>query len=255
VSVAAELARESTDAFEEQRVLLEAGLSRPYGERWKIGGGGELSYLETQENAVTATNILVAFPFFATYDGSNDFFNPTEGYKLDFRFEPVAVTLENTDFFTTFMAGGSVYQQLGEDDDLILAARAKAGFIAGPARDQIPAGRRLFAGGGGSIRGFQFQSVGPLDSINDPEGGRSLAEFGVELRWRLTEDIGIVPFLDGGAAFEDPVPDFTGLRFAAGLGLRYFTPVGPLRLDVATPLNPRQSDGLIEFYISLGQAF
>jgi hypothetical protein len=73
VSVAAELARESNDAFEEQRALLEAGLSRPYGERWKIGGGGELSYLETEENAVTTTNILVAFPFFVTYDGSNKF--------------------------------------------------------------------------------------------------------------------------------------------------------------------------------------
>ncbi len=255
VFVAGEVAREDTEAFEERHAQVELGLSQPLGDRWTVGGGGELSILETIENNVSENNIVLAAPFFAKYDGSDDFFNPTKGYKLDFTATPAAVTLDTTDLFATFTAGGSVYQSLNDDDSLIAAARAKTGVILGPARDRIPAGRRLYAGGGGSIRGFEFQTVGPLDAAGDPEGGRSLVEFGAEVRWRITDDIGIVPFIDGGGAFEDPVPDFSDLRFAAGLGLRYYTPVGPLRLDVATPLNPRERDGLIEFYISIGQAF
>ena len=95
----------------------------------------------------------------------------------------------------------------------------------------------------------------PLDTDGEPDGGKSLVEFGVETRWRITDDIGIVPFVDGGGAFEGSVPDFDGLRFAAGLGLRYYTPIGPLRLDIATPIDRRSGENLIEFYISLGQAF
>lgn len=255
VFIAAEASREDTEAFEERALGLQTGLSRPYGDHWQIGGGGELAILETIEDDVTEQNVILAFPFFALYDVADDFFNPTKGYRLEFRVEPAAITLDTTDLLATLSAGGSVYQKLSDDDRYIAAARAKVATIIGPARDRIPAGRRLYAGGGGSIRGFEFQSVGPRDVDGDPEGGRSALEFGVELRWRVTEDIGIVPFIDGGAAFEDPVPDFANLQFAAGLGLRYFTPVGPLRLDIATPINPRDGDNLIEFYISLGQAF
>jgi len=253
--VAGEIAREDTDAYVERRALVETGLSRTYGERWRLGGGGELSIQETDENDETTQNIVLAFPFFATYDGSNDPFDPSRGYKLDFKIEPAAITLDTTDVLATLSAGGSAYRQLTSDRTLIAAARAKSAVIVGPALDRIPASRRLFAGGGGSIRGYQFQSVSPLDADGEPDGGRSLVEFGMELRWRVTEDIGIVPFVDGGAAFDDILPEFDGFQYAAGLGLRYYTPIGPLRLDLAFPLNPRDRDNLFEFYISLGQAF
>ncbi len=253
--LAGEVARADTDAFEERRASAELGLSRPYGARWRLGGGGQLSILETIENGLSENNIVLAAPFFALYDASNDPFEPTKGYKLDFHLEPAAITLDTTDLLATLFAGGSVYQRLSSDESVIAAARAKAGVILGPAIDRIPAGRRLFAGGGGSVRGYEFQSVSPLDAAGDPDGGRSLVEFGAEIRWRLTEDIGLVPFIDGGGAFADTVPDFTGLQFAAGLGLRYYTPIGPLRLDIAFPLNPRGRDNLFEVYISLGQAF
>jgi len=255
VHVAGEIAREVTDTYEEQKISAESGVSRPFGKRWKGSATGVLEVLETTENAITTQNVVAAFPLIALYDGSNDPFDPSKGYKLEFKLEPAAITLDNTDFLATFSMGGSVYHDLLGDKTLIAAARSRAAFILGPARDRIPASRRLYAGGGGSIRGFEFQSVGPLDAGNDPEGGRSSLEFGVEMRWRITDDIGIVPFIDGGSAFEDPSPDFTDFRFAAGLGLRYYTPIGPLRLDVAAPLNPREQDNLFEFYISIGQAF
>lgn len=255
IYVASEFARESTDAFEERRVQAELGISRAVGARWRVGAAGELSLVETIENGLSEDNVVLAAPMFAAYDSSDDPFDPSRGYKLDLRVEPAAITLETTDILTTVSAGGSVYQALTSDKRIIAAARAKGAVILGPALDRIPAGRRLFGGGGGSIRGFEFQSVSPLDASGDPDGGRSLVEFGTELRLRVTEDIGVVPFVDGGAAFSDIAPTFRNLLFAAGLGLRYYTPIGPLRFDIAVPLNGREIDNDFELYISLGQAF
>lgn len=255
VFVASEAVREDTDAFEERRLQVEAGLSRPYGQRWRVGGGGEIAIAETIENGIAEDNVVFAFPLFATYDGADDPFDPSKGYKLDFRVTPAAVTLDTTEAFMTFSAGGSTYAKVTDDRTLILAARSRAAVIVGADRNQIPAGRRLYAGGGGSIRGFEFQSVGPLDGGGDPDGGKSLLEFGLEARWRVTENIGIVPFIDGGSAFPDIEPDFGDVRFGAGLGLRYYTPIGPLRLDVATPIDRRDGENIIEVYISLGQSF
>lgn len=255
VFVAAELAREDTDAFEERHLQFEIGGSRKLGERWRTGIAGEIGIAETIENGISENNIIASLPMFAAYDGADDPFDPSKGYKVRFDIEPTAITLENTDVFTLFSASGSAYQSLTEDKTLIAAIRAKAATIVGADRDIIPAGRRLYAGGGGSIRGFEFQSVSPLDAAGDPDGGKSLVEFGVETRWRITDDIGIVPFLDGGGAFAGSIPDLDELRFAAGLGLRYYTPIGPLRFDIATPLDRKSGENLIEFYISLGQAF
>ena len=106
------------------------------------------------------------------------------------------------------------------------------------------------------MRGYEYQKVGPLDENDDPIGGRTLLELSGELRIRVTETIGVVPFVDGGAVSEEPYPDFEdGMRWAAGLGFRYFTGFGPLRLDVAFPINGRDVDNLFEFYVSFGQAF
>ena len=106
------------------------------------------------------------------------------------------------------------------------------------------------------MRGYEFQSVGPLDEDDDPLGGRSVIEVGAEVRLRVTEEIGVVPFIEGGIVGESPWPDFEErFLWAAGLGLRYFTAIGPLRLDVAVPINGRDSDDSFQFYVSLGQAF
>lgn len=120
----------------------------------------------------------------------------------------------------------------------------------------MPADLRYYAGGGGSIRGYAFQSVGPL-SDDDPLGGRSLLELSNELRMNVTETLGFAVFLDGGAAFESAYPDLEeSVRWGTGLGLRYFTPIGPFRIDVAFPLNRRDDvDDSYQVYISLGQAF
>ena len=126
----------------------------------------------------------------------------------------------------------------------------------GESTEDLPANKRFYAGGGGSVRGYEFQTVGPLDDDDDPLGGRSLVEVSAEVRTRVTDEIGLVPFVDGGTVFDTAYPDFDEtLRWAAGIGLRYFTAVGPVRVDFAFPLNGRDDDDAFQFYVSFGQAF
>ena len=122
---------------------------------------------------------------------------------------------------------------------------------------EVPADKRFYSGGGGSVRGFAFQMAGPLDQDDDPVGGRSLVEASMELRWRFWDSFGLVPFVDAGNVYEEVYPSFDdGLFWGAGLGFRYYTRVGPIRLDIATPINPRDGvDDPVQFYISLGQAY
>jgi translocation and assembly module TamA len=131
------------------------------------------------------------------------------------------------------------------------------GSIAGADLADIPANRRFYAGGGGSIRGYEYQKVGPLDAAGDPIGGRSKIEVAAEVRVRVWGEIAVVPFIAGGQVYESVYPDFSdSVQWAAGLGLRYHTVVGPLRLDVAFPINRRDGiDDAFQIYISLGQAF
>jgi len=128
--------------------------------------------------------------------------------------------------------------------------------MVGESRDAIPANLRFYAGGGGSVRGFGYQLAGQLNDDDDPIGGRSLLELSGEVRVRITESIGAVAFVDAGTVYSSSAPDFSEtLRVGAGPGLRYFSPIGPLRLDVGFPLNPRDSDDTWQLYISIGQAF
>ena len=152
---------------------------------------------------------------------------------------------------------GSTYYSVIDKERLILAARAKLGMMAGDSANAIPAPKRFYSGGGGSVRGYQYQTVGPLDANNDPIGGRSLLEVGFEARVKITDSIGIVPFIEGGNVYESMAPDFSGeFLWGAGLGFRYYTAIGPIRLDVAVPLNKRPNvDDSYQIYISIGQAF
>ena len=131
-----------------------------------------------------------------------------------------------------------------------------AGANIGTSRDKVSPDLRFYAGGSGSIRGYPYQTVGPLNG-DTPIGGASVFTFSAELRWRITELIGLVPFLDGGSAFTEQLPPYRQeLLLGAGLGLRIYTPVGPIRLDVATPLNRRKDiDDIAQFYCSIGQSF
>lgn len=133
----------------------------------------------------------------------------------------------------------------------------RLGAIFGDSTLDIPANKRLYSGGPGSIRGYGLDDIGPLDVENDPIGGRSSTEFGAELRWRVFGPFGLVAFAEAGGIYDDPIPEWgKNLQWGAGAGVRYLTKIGPLRLDVAVPINRRNSvDDSFQILISLGQAF
>ncbi len=253
----AAISRKDTDAFEEESVSAFAGLERKLSDTLTgtLGTSVEYSILKDEEGE--RTFLLFGAPATLARDTSDDPLHPTKGSRLRLSLTPYIGTLEENTLFLVSEASGSTYYSVFDDDKLVLAARTRLGSIAGEETEIIPANKRFYAGGGGSIRGFEFQKVGPLDDDEDPLGGRSVLELGFEARIRLTETIGLVPFIEGGTVFDSSFPDFDEeLLWSAGLGLRYFTAIGPVRLDVGFPLNGRDGvDGLFEFYVSLGQAF
>jgi translocation and assembly module TamA len=140
----------------------------------------------------------------------------------------------------------------------VLAGRVRAATIQGAAAEDIAPSRRLYGGGGASVRGYGFQGVGPRDMLGNPTGGGSLVEFALEARIEtplLGGAIEVVPFIDAGSVGRGSTPDFAEIRFGAGVGLRYKTSFGPIRIDVAAPLNPTEFDSPVVVYVSLGQAF
>ncbi|MFN4210175.1 MAG: autotransporter assembly complex protein TamA [Devosia sp.] len=150
---------------------------------------------------------------------------------------------------------GRTYFGFGEDDPFVLAGRLKAGALVGPSLAEIPPDKLFFAGGGGSVRGYGFKSIGVDNGAGVITGGRYLLEASIEARAKVTEDIGVVGFVDGGYVAADVFPALTDLRIGAGVGVRYYTGLGPLRLDVAVPLNKRAGDPDYALYVGIGQAF
>jgi translocation and assembly module TamA len=196
----------------------------------------------------------VGLPAFIRRDTSDDLLNPKTGGRSSLLVTPWT-SIAGTDVtFVSARATHSLYRELDQNGRFVAAFYGAVGTILGPERETIPADKRLYAGGGGSVRGFGYQRIGPLAPNDRPLGGKSSLEFGVELRTMVTQSIGIVPFLEAGSVDESSVPKGR-MFFGTGIGLRYYTPVGPVRLDVGVPLNPRPSDDAFQLYISLGQAF
>src|SRR3546814_3726515 len=123
----------------------------------------------------------------------------------------------------------------------VIAGRTLLGSSIGSGRADIAPSRRLDAGGGGSARGFGYQELGPRDMDNDPLGGRSVNEFALEARYRFG-NFGIVPFVDAGEVYRSSYPQFSDIRFGVGIGGRYYTIFGPVRVDVAVPINRRPGE-------------
>ncbi|WP_246731390.1 autotransporter assembly complex family protein [Methylocapsa sp. S129] len=199
---------------------------------------------------------LIGAPISLLYDSTDSKLDPTRGVRLNATIAPYPMFLGSTVNLVEMKASGSTYYSLDEDSNYILAGRVAFGSLTGAALDDIPANMRFYAGGGGSVRGYAYQSVGPAGPGDSIIGGRSLFETSAELRVKITSTIGLVPFFDAGNAFAGSAPDFKQpLQMAAGLGFRYYTSIGPIRLDVAAPLNPRPGDKPVAVYVSIGQSF
>ncbi len=243
---------------------------------WTYSYGAEV--LATNESQVGSPRISVGDAFFiggligsVGYDRSNSLLDPTRGFRLAARVNPEASLRDGSEFYLRTQIDGSYYQPIG--DDFVIAARARFGSLFGIERDRLAPSRRFYAGGGGSVRGFGYQQLGPHITVpnpdfdpaeDDPEevpptlslpvGGRGLTEFALEGRYRFG-NYGVVAFIDAGSVTEKEYPSFDDMRFGIGVGGRFYTNFGPLRLDIATPIGRREGEGLISVYVSIGQAF
>ena len=254
------------DAYEARTFLLSGGIERQsnfiWHKKWTWSVGAELiasderDTLESTGEERRRTFFIGALPASLMYDATDDLLDPTTGFRLGGRLSPELSFQGGTFGYARAQVDASAYRQVSER--VVAAGRVRLGSIVGADRDDVAPSRRFYAGGGGSVRGYGFQRLGPRDADGDPIGGRSLAEFSLEARIRLKlfgGNFGVVPFLDGGTLSTEPLPNVADWQFGAGIGARYYSSFGPIRVDVGTPLNPRSGDSRVAVVVSLGQAF
>ncbi len=256
------IGQDDTDAYTSRYTDISSTIERQHDNRLRYGAGPAFRLAQVDEfpgeEALERTNeyALASFPVYLNRNTTDNLLDPTRGSRLLVQFTPYMDTIGEDLTFLRSYATYSHYWKILERPFCVFAGRVGAGSITGAAREDIPADIRFYAGGGGSIRGYDYQKVGPLFD-DKPLGGRSLLELSAEFRFRVTEKIGFVVFLDGGSAFESEYPSFDEtVRWGAGTGIRYLTPVGPLRVDFAVPLD--RVSGVhdpFQVYFSLGQAF
>ena len=254
------------DAYAARTVALSASFEKLttllFQKPWVWSVGAEVILSDEREgsgntNAPRSTYLVGAIPLRAAYDGTDDLLDPTKGFRASLRVSPeVSQHLGTTSFYTKAQADVSGYLPVG---NFVLAARGRLGSIQGSvALADIAPSRRFYAGGGGSVRGYGYQLIGPRNLAGDPSGGRSLYEASFEARIKtglFDGNLSVVPFIDAGGVDEGSFPSFSDIRFGAGIGVRYKTGFGPIRVDLATPLNPRAGDSRIAVYVALGQSF
>jgi len=263
VSLALSATREDIAAYKALTVGLTGRMSLVstplWQKKWTWAYGFEL--LGTREDTYQPAIATRAYQNYAiagingqiAYDSSNSLLDPTRGYRASIRISPEIEQTQGQNYrYIRSQFDGSTYYPVSTS--LVIAGRVRVASIDGAPRDDIAPSRRLYAGGGGSVRGFGYQELGPRDSTGEPVGGRSLVEGSIEARYRFG-NFGVVPFFDIGQSYESSLPKFSDLRYGVGIGGRFYTNFGPLRLDVATPLGRRPGESVVAVYISIGQAF
>ena len=244
------------DTFDKSGVTTDIGLQRKIGKWWKVSYGWENEAARIKDQERTANFFLNGPTGSVAFDNTDDLLNPTHGIRLSVGAEAFPTWFaSNEDVFTTNSSASGYLNVIGKGD-LVLAGRLAVDNAFGSSLHDLPADRRLYAGGGGSVRGYKFRSISPKDAAGNLIGGRSSITGSIELRYRFLDNFGIVPFFDAGTVSSKAMPNFgSPILYAAGIGLRYYTSIGPIRADIAMPLNPRHGDKPYAFYVSIGQAF
>jgi len=266
LNLQASAAHRKFQAYEARTIQLLGNIERQsnfiWQKKWTWTGGGE--FLATDERGVfspagikdTKTFLIAALPLGLGYDGSDSLLDPTRGFRLSGRLSPEISFHGGHKTYARMQFDASAYRPIS--DRVVAAGRVRLGTIVGAGVFDMAPSRRFYAGGGGSVRGYGYQRLGPKDVDGDPIGGRGLTEFALEARIRLKQfggNFGLVPFFDGGSLSTGTRPGFRDWKFGAGIGVRYYSTFGPIRVDLGVPLNREQGDGPVAVVVSLGQAF
>lgn len=248
--------RESTDYYYASYLNAQVALRHRFSEFLSAQIGIEAEGGRTVDLWGGHNYSLLGAPLAINYDSTDSKLAPTQGVRATLRIAPYIKALPHGLTMVQSKAQVSAYHAFDEEGRYILAGRIGAGSTIGANIVNLPANRRFFVGGGGSVRGYRYRSLSPHNGFDGPTGGLSYFEASVEARLRVTETIGIVPFMDAGMAFDTPFPSFSSsIRESVGLGLRYFTPIGPIRLDFAVPIARRPGESKFGVLIGVGEAF
>ena len=240
--------------FTETSASGRVGLTHILSDQITIEGGAQFEINRFDDVFGTRDFKTVGLYGGATLDFRNDKVDPSRGWFGQVNLEPF-YELNYGNAAAKLTVEGRTYFGFAEEDRFVLAGRLKAGLVLGPSLAEIPPDKLFFAGGGGSVRGYAFKSIGVDNGAGLITGGRYLLEGSIEARAKVTDDIGVAGFLDGGYVAADVFPALSDLRVGAGVGVRYYTGLGPLRLDFAVPLNKRAGDPDYALYVGIGQAF
>ncbi|MGG7516928.1 autotransporter assembly complex protein TamA [Allorhizobium undicola] len=245
----------NTDSYDADTITGKLGYSYELNDYDTLSAATALEFARIDDAFGQNDYLTFSLPLEYARDTRDDKMNPKEGYKATLSMAPSYEFL-GSNVFSNFEGSVSGYYGLGMEDRVVLAARLAAGTLFGTGElSDIPATRRFFSGGGGSVRGYSYQGISPRNSNDEATGGLSYMTASFEARIGITDTIGLVPFLDVGTVSTGHVPDFSDIRAGAGLGLRYATPFGPVRLDVALPLNPYPGGDKYGIYVGIGQSF
>lgn len=265
LALSAAVVNEDTDAYIRTAGLLSADIRQRIGKTSWFSYGMGLDAGKYDENrfdpvtqvplSITRDLAILTGRGSAYLDQSNDPLNPTTGWRATLNVQPTAVTGEDSLLFLRAEAQLTGYIPLRDDARTVAAGRVRLGSIIGGDELTIPSDRLFYSGGGGSVRGYEYQGVAPRLPDNTPRGGLSLFEVSAEVRHDLGRNFGAVAFVDAGAVGFQETPDFSNLRYAVGFGARYNLSFGPIRADIAFPLNRREGDASFHIYVSIGQAF
>lgn len=249
--------KESLDAYDRTAILGGVSVRRRFSTEFSLTAGLQAQQSKVTQEGVTRDYTLLQLPVTAAYDttGADGLLDATHGIKATGAITPSASLQAPSAQFVILQASGSTYFDFGSNGRSILALRATLASVQGATTFELPPDQRLYAGGSATVRGYKYQSVGPKFADNRPIGGISLGAATVEFRQRFLSSFGAAVFLDAGEASATSAPFSGNLRMGAGAGIRYYTPFGPIRADIAVPLTKERGDDGFQIYVGIGQAF
>ena len=250
--------KENLDAYDRTAFIAGVAVSRKFSDIYTASAGLTATQERVLQEGVSRDYTLLAVPLGFQVDttGPDGLLNPTRGFRVAATATPTQSLTGTTSTYTTLQVIGSTYVNLAAPGRSVLALRGTVGSIQGAGTFDVPPDQRFYAGGSATVRGYKYQSVGPLFP-NDlrPTGGVSLGAATVEFRQRFGGSFGAAVFVDTAAVSNNAAPFSDKLRTGVGVGARYYTAIGPIRLDVALPLQRRRGDDSFELYIGIGEAF
>lgn len=248
--------REDIFAYNDRSYSLTGRLDRKITRQLRVSGGGRLERLFVTDSVDNGQFSLAEIPFYLRWSSANSLLNPTRGATLEYRACPTVNVSEISQYYLFQEISQSSYFPFSKSEFLVFAQQISFGIILSNGLNAVPLPKRFLGGSEQELRGYRYRSVSPLID-GKPEGGRSAIYYTAETRFRVSQNVGIVPFFDIGNVYTSTLPKLTGRWFkSVGLGLRYFSFIGPLRLDVAFPLDRRKGiDPFYRFLVSIGQTF